>query len=507
MKQNKVITQIAVILAIIITVNLISGQIYLRLDFTADKRYTLSQATRDILDDLNDVITVKAYYSKDLPPQLLNEKKDFNDMLIEYEKRSGSNILFEFINPNENEQEETKAQQAGINPIMVNVTERDQVKQMRAYMGAVLQMGEKTEVIPVLRPGAGMEYELTTAIKKLSVNEKPKVAFIQGHGEPSMYASAQVVQALSVLNTVEEYTLTDSALIPSTYKTIVIINPEDTIPAPHFRILDTYLAGGGNIFIAFNPLQADLSRAYLGSSIDIGLREWLQGKGITINDFYLVDATCGSVQVRQQQGPFIMNTQVSFPYFPVIGKFADHAAVKGIESLFLPFASSITYLPVDSMMVIEPLAFTSDNTGMVTAPNFIDINKEWSENDFKLGSQVVAVAATGPLGGKATSSARMIVVANGSYAIGGSGQQSQQVSQDNVNFEVNAIDWLSDDTGLNSLRTKGVTNRPLEQVDDTKRNLIKYLNAFLPVALVLMIGVVRRQQYLKKKQKWIEGNY
>jgi ABC-type uncharacterized transport system involved in gliding motility auxiliary subunit len=374
-------------------------------------------------------------------------------------------------------------------------------------MGAVLQMGDKTEVIPVLRPGAGMEYELTTAIKKLSVTEKPRVAFIQGHGEPSMYASSQVMQSLSVLNEVEEFTLTDTTAIPSTYKTIAIINPEDTIPASHFRMLDDFLGRGGNIFVAFNPLQADLSRAYLGAANDIGLKGWLQGKGITINDFYLIDATCGSVSVRQQQGPFIMNTQVQFPYFPIIGKFSEHAAVQGIESLFLPFASSITYLPVDSMVTIEPLAYTSDNTGMVPAPSFIDINKNWSESDFTLGSQVVAVAASGPLAGKGSVNSRIVVIANGRFAVSGTGAQPQQVNEDNVNFEVNAIDWLSDDTGLIALRTKGVTNRPLEEVDDTKRNLLKYLNVFLPVALILFIGVARRQRYLKKKQKWIEGNY
>jgi gliding-associated putative ABC transporter substrate-binding component GldG len=507
MKRNKIITQTAVVLAILVTLILISEQVYLRLDFTADKRYTLSKATKDILDNLKDVITVKAYYSKELPPQLQSQKKDFNDILIEYENRSRGNVVFEFINPNENQQEETKAQQAGINALTVNITERDQVKQMRAYMGAILQMGDKTEVIPVLRPGAGMEYELTTAIKKLSVTNKPKVAFITGHGEPSMYASSQVMRALTVLNDAQELKMTDTTVIPVSYKTLILIDPQDTIPASHFKILNNYLASGGNIFIAFNPLQADLTKAYLGSAKDIGLREWLQGKGITVNDFYLTDATCGSVSVRQQQGPFIMNSQIQFPFFPIIGKFSDHPAVKGIESLFMPFVTSITYLPQDSTINIQPLAFTSDNTGMIAPPNYIDINKNWSKDDFKLGKQTIAVAASGPLAGKGTTLSKMIIIANGRFAVNGEGQQPQQVNEDNVNFEVNAIDWLSDDTGLIALRTKGVTNRPLDQVEDTKRNLYKYLNVFVPIILVLSIGVARRQRYLKKKQKWIEGNY
>jgi gliding-associated putative ABC transporter substrate-binding component GldG len=505
MKKNKVLTQMAVVLAIILIVDLISEQAYLRLDFTADKRYTLSKATKDILSDLKDVVTVKAYYSTDLPPQLLSQRKDFNDLLIEYENRSHGNVVYEFINPNKDQAEETKAQQAGINPIMVNVTERDQVKQMRAYMGAILQMGDKTEAIPVMKPGAGMEYELTTAIKKLAISHKNKIAFIQGHGEPPLSASAQVQQDLSVLNDVEDLTLTDTSGIPMEYKAIAIIDPQDTISQQQFRILDKYLESGGGIFVAFSTLQADLSRAYLGTAPDIGIREWLQGKGITVNDSYLVDATCGSVSVRQQQGPFVMNTQISFPYFPIIGKFSDHPAVQGIESVFMPFVSSITYLPHDSAVSISPLAFTSDNTGLEQAPNYVDINKNWTKNDFTLGKQVVAVAATGPLGGKGNS--KMIVVSNGKFAVNGGGSQAQQINEDNVNFEVNAIDWLSDDTGLINLRTKGITNRPLDKVDDTKRNLYKYMNVFLPILLVLIIGVARRQRYMKKKQKWIQGNY
>jgi len=157
MKTRNVITQLAIVIGILIVVALISNQVYFRLDFTADKQYTLSKATKDILGNLEDVITVTAYYSEDLPPQLIKTRKDFNDLLIEYENRSGGNVVFEFVNPNESQEEEAKAQQAGISPIMVNITERDQVKQMRAYMGAVLQMDGKNEVVPVIQPGSGSQ--------------------------------------------------------------------------------------------------------------------------------------------------------------------------------------------------------------------------------------------------------------------------------------------------------------------------------------------------------------
>jgi gliding-associated putative ABC transporter substrate-binding component GldG len=505
MKRRNVITQLLVFLAIILVANLISEQVFLRLDFTSDKQYTLSKATKDILSELNDVITITAYYSEDLPPQLIKSRKDFVDLMIEYENRSGGNIVYEFINPNTSEEDEMKAQQAGISPIMVNVRERDQVKQMRAYMGLIMQMGEKQEVVRVIQPGSGMEYSLTTAIKKLSLIDKPKVAFIQGHGEPSPNASIQLLQQLSILYDIEPYTITDTTEIPKYYKTITIIDPKDTIQESHIRKIDNYLASGGAVYIAYSNLEGDLSNGYLRAGPDIGLKSWLAGKGISLNDFYIVDANCGAVTVRQQQGPFMINSQIQFPYFPIISNFGDHPASQGLESVILPFISSITFTPQDSAVSIVPLAFTSENSGVISPPAYIDINKDWGENDFKEGAQVIAVAAEGPLAG--TVSSKLVLIPNGQFAVNGEGQQQQQVNEDNVNFATNAIDWLSDDTGLIDLRTKGVTNRPLKQLDDTEKSLIKYGNVIFPIALILIIGFIRKQRYIAKKQKWIQGNY
>ena len=505
MKRSKVITQLLIFIGILVVLNMISEQIFLRLDFTADKRYTLSNATKDILQDLDDVITVTAYFTEDMPPQLEKSRDDFEDLLIEYENRSGGNIVYEFINPNENEAEEQKAQQKGISPVMVNVTEKDQVKQLRAYLGAVLQMGEKTEIIPMIQPGAGMEYSLTTSIKKISVLDKPRVAFLQGHGEPPLNASVQVLQQLSVLYDVEPYTITDTADIPAYFKTIAIVNPTDTFPQADFAKLDKYLSTGGSIYLAYSNLQTDLQSQYLNALPDIGIMGWLADKGITMNNQYVIDANCGAVTVRQQNGMFIMNRQIEFPYFPILSKFSEHPAAKGLEGVIMPFVSSISFLPKDSTVNIQPLVFSSENSGVVNTPVFIDIQKQWAESDFNAPSQVVAIAAEGPLSGAANS--KMVVIANGAFAVNGEGQQQQQVNQDNVNLASNSIDWLSDDTGLIDLRTKGVTSRPLEQIDDTKRNLYKYGNVALPILLMIGIAIYRRQRFARKRQSWIQGNY
>jgi gliding-associated putative ABC transporter substrate-binding component GldG len=505
MNKAHILTRLAIFLGIIVVINMISSKLYFRLDFTEDSRYTLSNATEGTLGELEDVITITAYFTQDLPPQMLSVRTDFEDLLKEYEQLAGGNVIYEFINPNESEELETEAQQKGVRPVIVNVTESDQVKQLRAYLGAVLQMGEKVEILPVIQPGASMEYDLTTSIKKLAITDKPKLAFLQGHGEPSINALGQLQQQLDILYDVEPLTITDTTSIPLFYKAVVMINPVDTIPNSHFTKLNNYLDANGSIFVGYGNISGDLNQqAYFQIKNDIGVVGWLRSKGINVGNQIIIDATSATVGVQQQQGPFRFNTQIQFPYFPIIGDFADHPASKGIESLVLQLASPIT-TSVDTAVNVTVLAQSSEKSGLENVPAFVDINRQWTLNDFKDEAQTVAVAVQGPIGN--ANDARMAIVANGDFVINGEGQQAQQVNPDNINFAANIIDWLSDDTGLVDLRTKAVTNRPLEQIEDGEKALIKYLNVFLPIFLILIYAFIRKQRYLRKKQNWLQGNY
>ena len=87
--------------------------------------------------------------------------------------------MYTFINPNEKEEVEQQATQAGVQPVMINVRDKDQMKQQKAYLGAVVQMGERTEVIPFMQPGAAMEYALASSVKKLSSVQRGR-AGVQG---------------------------------------------------------------------------------------------------------------------------------------------------------------------------------------------------------------------------------------------------------------------------------------------------------------------------------------
>src|SRR5690606_244368 len=152
--KSSIHTQTYLIIAIIIVVNLLGSEYYFRLDLTDDKQYTLSRATRDVIANLDEPVTVKAYFSRNLPPDSARTRQDFQDLLVEYASRSDGQILYEFINPNESESKEQEATQSGIHPVLINMREKDQFRQQKAFLGATGYLGDEEEVITLIRPGA-----------------------------------------------------------------------------------------------------------------------------------------------------------------------------------------------------------------------------------------------------------------------------------------------------------------------------------------------------------------
>ncbi len=485
MKNNRLVS-LLLIIGILFLINLLSRQFFLRMDITNGKQYTLSKATKDILRDLADPVTVSAYFSKDLPSEVLKNKRDFQELLIEYANRSKGNVDYEFISPNEDPTIEQELMQKGINPVMIQVREKDQAKSQKVFMGAVVAHGEAEEIIPLITPGAAMEYALTTSIKKLSTADKPYVGIIQGHGEPSIQELSQLYQSLSILYNVEAINLSTEEEIASRFKTVALIRPTDTIPPEDFFKMNNYLSKGGNLVVAFNKVEGDFSTAQ-GKSIYTGITPWLANKGISVDDAFVMDATCGTVTVQQRTGFFTMNNQVQFPYLPLINAFNDHPITDGLEQVVLQFASPINFLG-DSSSTFIPLLQTSARSATARMPVMFDVSRQWSEVDFPMGSLNVGGLIEGNFGGNVP--ARLIVYSDGDFPI--SGQRGS--NPDNINLMSNSIDFLSDDTGLINLRTKEVATRPIKELEDGKRATYKWVNFLLPIFLILGYGFIRAQR-------------
>ena len=166
----------------------------------------------------------------------------------------------------------------------------------------------------------------------------------------------------------------------------------------------------------------------------------------------------------------------------------------------MEFASPITFAG-DSSFQFTPILTSSEKSGTVKAPTQFDIQKEWTTADFPQKNVVMGAIVEGNFGAQP---GKLIVVSDGSFPI--SGQRGQ--NPDNVSLMVNSIDWLSDDTGLIELRTKGVSSRPIDELEDGRRSLLKYLNFLLPIALILIYGFFRNQKsknlrLQRMQERWV----
>jgi ABC-type uncharacterized transport system involved in gliding motility auxiliary subunit len=202
-----------------------------------------------------------------------------------------------------------------------------------------------------------------------------------------------------------------------------------------------------------------------------------------------------------------MIRQVKFPYIPVIKNFASHPVTGGLEAVVMPFTSSIEYIARDSV-IFTPLAFTSEKSASEPLPVYFDLQRQWTEKDFRQKNIVVAAALEGKLGSQANS--KMVCIASGEFILNSRGNdrsQQQQLAADNVNLFVNSVDWLTDETGLISLRTKSITSRPIKEVSEVTRGFIKWANFLVPILLVIGYGFFRFQMNRNIRIKRMEENY
>ncbi len=498
MKQDRRISTLLII-GIVAVIFLLSRQYFVRLDLTEDKEYTMSKATKTILRGLEDPVDVKAYFSDNLPADLERVKTDFENLLIEYNNISKGKVNYRFINPGESPDKEQEAAQNGIQPVLINVREKDEASQKKAFMGAVIEYGDQKEVIPFIGQESAMEYDLTTAIKKVSVKDKPSLGLIQGNGEPTSSEMVQVIQALGVTYKVENLNLASEPSVPERFQALLLVSPKDSVPADQFQKLNDYLAKGGKIIAAVNAVDGDLSTAS-GSVAQSNVIPWLASLGVNIEPKFVIDASCAKVTVQQQHtGFFNFASQINFPYIPLISKFPDHPATKGLEAVIFQFASPIQFTSNGGGTFV-PMVTTSAKAGVQDAPLTFDIQRRWSQADFPMSNIVLGGVVEGV---KSNPEAKLVVFSDSDFFISARGD----VNADNVNLLVNTVEWLCDKSGLAELRTKGVVYRPIKDLEEGQRAMIKYTNFFLPLILVGLVGFFRMQSNRNNRNRRMEEKY
>jgi len=159
----------------------------------------------------------------------------------------------------------------------------------------------------------------------------------------------------------------------------------------------------------------------------------------------------------------------------------------------------------DTTLTFTPIIKSSEKSGTYPSYSIFDVSKKWIDADFPLSGLTMGGILSGKIAGQSES--KIVVIGDGDFAVNGEGEAFRRQPPDNISLMVNSIDWLSDDTGLIELRTKGVTSRPLEQIEDGKRTFLKYFNFLLPIVLIIIYGFIRLQYRRNLRIKRMEEGY
>lgn len=500
-KRTYALLSLLLLIAAGVLVNLLAQRYKFRIDLTADKRYTLDKATLQLVRGLPETVTVTAWFTADVPPEMAVVRQDFKDLLTEYAERSGGKLVYAFKDPGDSEALTATAIKDGIKPLLAQTRKNDRSESIQVLMGAVLRMGDRQTVIPALEAGPGMEWTLSSAIAQLTRAEKPLIGILQGHQEPPLRAIDELAVLLGAQYDVEATAIYDSFPINERFAALLVIDPVDSMPAQHLHRLDEYMAKGHGAVLAFGAVETDLAQSPEASLRDIGTGPWLARHGLRIGPGIVADQHCGQVSVMQSamQQPIA----IPFPFYPLMEHFGNHPVMHGLDLVMFQFASPMHFIGDSSSTRCTPLLATSARSTVLPAPLAIDLRRKWTDADFTAGPQVLGMA----LEPADTARGRLVVFSNGNFCTGDQGGRQVALPKGNLDLMVNATDWVVRNTALLSIRGKQPGNRPITDPGATGRTLAKWINLLLPIALVLLYGLLRWQwRRRQRRQRMLPGH-
>ena len=506
-KKTQSLIRVLLVLGILVVVNFISVRVFGRLDLTKERVYTLSDASKRLVGSLDDRLTVKAYFTEDLPAPYNSNRRAVLDILNDYRAYSKGNLQFEFINP-QGQKGEEEAQQQGIPPAQVNVVKEDKLEVVRAYLGLVFLYEDKKEVLPVIQNLSSLEYDISSTIKRLTTVTKKKIGYTTGHQEPTLQNLQRANQELSKQYNLEPVDLSKNAPIPTDLAALLVIAPASKFNDSSKFAIDQYLMAGGKVAFLLNTINANLQQRF-AQPVNLGIQDMLENYGVRLNSDLVRDAQCANITVSQMQGPFQIRSQIPFPYFPSPSDFnRSNSIVKDLQSLMLFFVSSVDTSPAASKgLKAEVLIRSSKRSGRQTGEfMMIDPFQRYAAADLPESSIPLAAIVSGSFksffAGKEPAPAltqspetRILVVGDGDFI-----KDEYLGDRGNLTFFQNLVDYLADDAGLITIRSKDIAQPPLEQVSDGTKKMLKYANIVIPPLLIVGYGLFRwrRRVALKK---------
>lgn len=557
---NKSLKHIIIVIVAIIAVNFISHKVYKRFDLTTDQRYTLNEATLDIIKKAETPIVIDVFLEgEDFPSEFRRLQSETKQLLEEF-RAYNDNISFKFINPTEDEDTRDQAikqlNARGLTPMQLNVQENGKQSQEVIFPWALASYDEVTVKIPLVKNKIGetqqqlvtnsvqhLEYAFADGISKLVNPKRRKIAVLKGNNEMDNLNIADYVKTLRDYYFIAPFTLDSVSNNPEKtlkslqdFDLIIAAKPTEAFTEEEKFVLDQYTMNGGKSLWLIDQVAMDKDSLYndFGKNValarDLNLTDFFFKYGVRINPVLVSSMYSAPIVLLSGEGSNTRAERFPWTYSPLAQGISTHPVVNNLNYIKFDFASPIDTLKNNLKTVKKTVllqsAPLSKLEGTPREISLDEVNNQQDPVSFNKGSQNLAVL----LEGKFTSvynnrvkpfdlkdvknesvPTKMIVISdgdvikneidrNGPKELGYDSKLNQFFG--NKEFLVNAANYLLDDNGLINIRSKEIAVAFLnsEKITEEKTKW-QLLNILLPLVLLGIFGFsfnyFRKKKYAK----------
>ncbi len=545
-KQSDLL-RFAALLAGILLFNFTAQRFFFRLDLTQEKRYTMSPATKTLLRDLKQPVTITVYLTGDFPPAFRRLEQGVRETLTEFQVYGGANLNYIFIDPSAASTEAARNQfyaslvKKGLKPTNLGATENGKRVEKIIFPYAVVSVGGHDKSVLLLRGNQaapadvrlnqsieGLEYELASTIRTLVPALRKRIGVVEGHGELTNVQAGDILGTWQQQYDVFRVTLSKVKDL-SALDAIVVAQPKTPYSEDDKFKLDQFITQGGRAMFFVDALRVDLDSvsrngAALATPYNLNLDDLFFKYGLRLNQNLLLDLNSGQIPlVTGLDGNKPKIEPMPWQLYPLINKFSPHPITRNLDAVYLKFTGNLDTVKATGIRKTA-LMTTSRYTRVLPAPvpiNFNDARLEPNPKLYQKGFQPVAYLLEGqftslfanrarpgtlefqPEKSPTAKPSKILVLADGDfirseidpktgnpYRLGFDRLANTEFA--NRELVLNATDYLLDETGLIAVRGKQITLRPLDKVKlAEQRRRWQLLNLGAPLLLLGLFGALR----------------
>ena len=535
---------------ILLLINQLFSLFYFRIDLTEDKRYTFSQASKEILKTMPHEMRIDVYLEGKMPAGFLRLRNQIEENLKEINMLSDGKASYHFIDPSAEPNRKRRNQlylelaRKGIQPTNTFDTKGDEKKEKLLFPGAVLHYQGHELAVEFLKGNKSLspqqqlnqsveniEYTLISAIRQISQVRKKRIGYMSDNPKnPKAQAFRSAIR--------QQYVLTDlnaKKLLKSNPDAVVVTELRRPLSEAAIFQLDQYVMKGGKVLFLIDKINVAFDSIFQSQALafpkETGLESLLFKYGLRINADLVQDLNSGAIPVVVGQMGGQPNIQlVKWPYLVIANRFGGHSITKNMDAVFLRFASSLDTVK-SSGITKTPLLMSSRHSKRLQAPVDISMNalkKDFKPESFNQGNKVFAYLAEGqfpsvfrnrflPEGYEGTKvipqskKTSIIVVGDSDIMLAEKNPKSgeyEKLGKDpytkltfaNEDFLMNALAYLTEGKKLMQARAKTIRIRQLDALRiKEERTFWQAFNLLLPLAFLLLFGSAK---YFLRKRKY-----